>query len=70
MKSFERFDIVGFDPRGVGPSDELVAAFDKAGLDFHAMVGGGSEPTFACGEPGEQRALLRSIDGYIAPLRK
>ena len=39
----ERFDIVGFDPRGVKYS----------------------EPDFACGEPGEQRALLRSIDGYI-----
>lgn len=39
----ERFDIVGFDPRGVK----------------------NSEPDFACGEPGEQRALLKSIDGYI-----
>ena len=26
---------------------------------------GHSEPDFACGEPGEQRALLKSIDGYI-----
>lgn len=36
----ERFDIVGFDPRGVGAS----------------------EPSFACGEPGEQIALLATID--------
>ena len=58
----ERFDIVGFDPRGVGLSDELVANFDKAGFgDFSALVGGGSEPEFACGGPGEQLALLASI---------
>ena len=37
----ERFDIVGFDPRGVGES----------------------EPEFACGDPGEQLALLDMIDG-------
>ena len=36
----DRFDIVGFDPRGVGAS----------------------EPAFACGEPGEQLALLAGID--------
>ena len=36
-----RFDIVGFDPRGVG----------------------GSEPSFACGDPGEWRALMNSIEG-------
>jgi len=36
----ERFDIVGFDPRGVGAS----------------------EPFFACGKPGEQFALLATID--------
>ena len=36
----ERFDIVGFDPRGVGAS----------------------EPAFACGAPGEQIALLATID--------
>ena len=37
------FDIVGFDPRGVGESD----------------------PPFACGDPGEQLALLATIDGHI-----
>ena len=37
------FDIVGFDPRGVGAS----------------------EPAFACGGPGEQLALLATIDGAI-----
>ena len=36
----EQFDIVGFDPRGVGAS----------------------EPAFACGAPGEQIALLATID--------
>ena len=39
----DHFDIVGFDPRGVGAS----------------------EPDFACGEPGEQLALLATIDGDI-----
>ena len=39
----DRFDIVGFDPRGVGASD----------------------PEFACGDPGEQIALLATIDGKI-----
>ena len=58
----ERFDIVGFDPRGVELSDKLVAAFDEAGLDLSALVGGGSEPEFACGDHGEQIALLASID--------
>ena len=61
----ERFDIVGFDPRGVGLSDKLVAAFDQAGIDFSELVGGGSEPEFACGGLGEQLALLGSIDGDI-----
>ena len=62
----ERFDIVGFDPRGVGLSDETVERFDEAGFgDLRALVDGGSGPAFACGEPGEQRALLRAIDGYI-----
>ena len=62
----ERFDIVGFDPRGVGVSDKVVAAFDKAGLgDFRVLIGGGSQPEFACGGPGEQLALLASIDGAV-----
>ncbi len=39
----ERFDIVGFDPRGVGASD----------------------PHFACGAPGEQLDLRRSIDAPV-----
>ena len=58
----ERFDILGFDPRGVGLLDELVVIFEKAGIDLTALVGGGSEPEFACGGPGEQLALLASID--------
>ena len=42
----ERFDIVGFDPRGVGES----------------------EPAFECGLPGEELALLSSIDlDYSSP---
>ena len=61
----ERFDIVGFDPRGVGLLDELVALLDKAGIDLNALVGGGSEPEFACGDHGEQIALLASIDGDV-----
>ena len=39
----ERFDVIGFDPRGVGFS----------------------EPAFACGEPGEQLALLAAIEPPI-----
>ena len=38
----ERFDIVGFDPRGARAS----------------------EPAFACGDPGDQIALLSTIDEY------
>ncbi len=41
-----RFDIVGFDPRGVGAS----------------------EPSFACGGPGEQLALIAMIEGAIDTL--
>ena len=40
LELVEHFDIVGFDPRGVGAS----------------------EPEFACGDPGEQLALLLMID--------
>ena len=60
----ERFDIVGFDPRGVYISDELVArVLDGFGIDLRVLlVDGGSEPEFACGGPGEQLALLASID--------
>ena len=61
----ERFDIVGFDPRGVGLNDELVALLDKSGIDLNALVGGGSQPEFACGDHGEQIALLASIDGDV-----
>ena len=39
----ERFDIVGFDPRGVGAS----------------------EPSFACGDPGEQLALRASVEDDV-----
>ena len=60
----ERFDIVGFDPRGVGLSDAMVALFfSMGGSDIGALVGGGSGPEFACGGLGEQLALLGAIDG-------
>ena len=66
----ERFDIVGFDPRGVGLYDELVALFDKSGIDLRVLLDGGSEPEFACGDHGEQIALLASIDGdFDTPMR-
>ncbi len=60
----ERFDIVGFDPRGVGLSDTVLAVFDELGIDPSA-VGSGSDPEFACGGLGEQIALLATIDGDI-----
>ena len=43
--------------------DELVEHFDIVGFDPRGVRA--SEPAFACGEPGEQRALLKSIGGYI-----
>ena len=39
----DAFDVIGFDPRGVGAS----------------------EPSFACGVPGQQFALLDAIDDYL-----
>ena len=59
----ERFDILGFDPRGVGFNADWVEIFADAGYDFAGVVGGGSGPEFACGETGEQLALLNSIEG-------
>ena len=44
-------------------TDEVVEHFDIVGFDPRGVKN--SEPDFACGEPGEQRALLKSIDGYI-----
>ena len=61
----ERFDIVEFDPRGVGLSAGWVAIFADAGIDLPGAVGGGSGPEFACGEPGKRLALLNSIEGDL-----
>ena len=58
----ERFDIVGFDPRGVELAPKYVEVFANAGVDVGTLVGGYSWPEFACGGPGEQLALLASID--------
>ena len=41
-------------------TDEVVAHFDIVGFDPRAV--GASEPAFACGDPGEQIALLSTID--------
>ena len=49
-------------PFGFFP-DELVAHFDIIGFDPRGVEG--SEPEFACGEPGEQIGLLAQIDGEI-----
>ena len=46
-----------------GFTDEIVAHFDIVGFDPRGV--GGSEPAFACGDPGEQLALLATIDGDI-----
>ena len=44
-------------------TDEVVAHFDIVGFDPRGV--GASEPTFACGGPGEQLALLATIDETI-----
>ena len=44
-------------------TDEVVAHFDIVGFDPRGV--GASEPEFACGGPGEQLALLATIDGDI-----
>ena len=44
-------------------ADEIVAHFDIVGFDPRGV--GDSEPAFACGDPGEQLALLATIDGAI-----
>ena len=41
-------------------TDELVAHFDIIGFDPRGV--GESEPSFACGDPGEQLALLATIE--------
>ena len=64
-ETVERFDIVGFDPRGVELPVEWVAFFDILEIDFSATVGGGSEPEFACGGPGDQLALMNTIDESV-----
>ena len=46
-------------------TDEVVAHFDIVGFDPRWV--GYSEPVFACGDPGEQLALLATIDGYVDP---
>ena len=43
-------------------TDEVVAHFDIVGFDPRGV--GASEPAFACGDPGEQIALLSTIDEY------
>ena len=45
----------------LGFTDEVVAHFDIVGFDPRGV--GESEPAFACGDPGEQFALLATIDG-------
>ena len=44
-------------------TDEIVAHFDIIGFDPRGV--GAYEPPFACGSPGEQLALLGTIDGAI-----
>ena len=58
----DRFDIVGFDPRGVGLSETVALVLALSGND-PGVVGGGSGPEFACGDLGEQNELLAGIDG-------
>ncbi len=58
----ERFDIVGFDPRGVGLSETVALVLALSGNELSA-VGGGSGPEFVCGDLGEQNELLADIEG-------
>ncbi len=55
-------DFVNYLPL-LGFTDEIVAQFDFVGFDPRGV--GASEPAFACGDRGEQLALLATIDGNI-----
>ena len=55
-------DFVNYLPL-LGFTDEIVAHFDFVGFDPRGV--GASEPAFACGDRGEQLALLATIDGNI-----
>ena len=55
-------DLVNYLPL-LGFTDEIVAHFDFVGFDPRGV--GASEPAFACGDRGEQLALLATIDGNI-----
>ena len=55
-------ELVSAVPFGVVP-DEIVSRFDIVGFDPRGVAA--SEPSFACGDPGEQLALLSRIEGAI-----